>query len=207
MATDSTATDPASTPPVPTDTGQAPAVDTAPNTPSAQPAVDGTDTRYRALQAEFTRKAQALAEAERQLAELSAPEEPESDDEQAPPARKGGRKSQREIELEQALAARDWQIAESIFEPAVIEAYRPFETMWTAATTPADYLNALEAYHQARLAGIQPAPPATPSAPVAAAPLVDSNRQAPATELQDKAREAKEKGNLRGWLDAKLAGG
>ncbi|MCU0250221.1 MAG: hypothetical protein MUE61_08440 [Vicinamibacterales bacterium] len=210
MAEDSAATLATAEAPAQADTPEAAPQDTAQNTPqSPQPKVTWED-RYKASQAELTRKSMALAEKERLLAELMS--EPDEENEEAPAPRKGTRRSEREVELERALVERDWQIAETIYPPEVIGAYVAFAEMFNAAQKPADFIAAAEVYYQRRIAGESPqqaaASPAAPP-PSAVLPRADSNRSdAPALpEIEQQLREAEKKRDLGSWVGAKLRTG
>lgn len=209
MAEDSTAPETAAEAPASADTQTDAAPETDANTRQSQQTTNW-EVRYKAAQAELTRKSQALAQKDAELAQLMSSEDEMDEDEDAPvPARKVGRKSEREVALEEALLARDWQIAQSIYEPEVIEAYTVFATMFNVAQTPADYISAAEAYHQNRLKGATPQQAAAAPAPSSSVmPRTDSNRSdAPSLpEVEQKLREAEKKKDLMGWVSAKLAG-
>ena len=178
MTTDSTATaSTATTAPAPTDTAT-PASDTAQNT-QASPPVDW-QARYRALEADHTRKSTELAALKRAA---DVPDEDE-DEEQEPPIqpRKRGRNLAAELEAERARRENaEWVIASSVYGQEVIEAYSASADLLSAAETAADYVAAFEAYHQRRSAGMTPAQaaapvPAAPAREQAVTPRVDSNQ-------------------------------
>lgn len=205
-------TQPAADAPATADTQEAPAPDTAANTQQSQQPNDW-EARYKALQAEATRKAQALAAKERELAELQAlaDEEPDEDEDGQPVRRSTrARTSQREAELEAQLQQAEWTIARSIYPDAVIDAYEAAATLLEQAETAADYVGAFEAYHLARSQGATPQQAAESFGgppPAAVMPRADSNRSdAPVLpEIEQKLREAEKRKDLQGWVGAQLA--
>jgi hypothetical protein len=192
-------------------TGQDPSAGTpaaaTPGTVEATPQAPAIDwkARYESLQPEFTRKSQALAAAEKERDALRSAPAPDEDDESPTPAKPARRPSESNQEWQKRALAAEWQIAQSVYGEDVITAYSAAQELLTRATTPADFVTAFEAFHQARSKAATPqAAPATP-APVAA-PVVDSNRQdAPASaELGQVVREAVEKRDLLGGVKALL---
>lgn len=211
-------TQPETDAPAEADTQEVPAQDTAANTQQSQQPIDW-QARYRALQAEATRKAQALAAREAELAELRsyAEEEPDEDEEGQPVqrTRRAGRTNQREAELAEALEEAEWTIARSIYPDEVIDAYATAATLLEQASTAADYVAAFEAYHLSRAQGATPQQAAAAfdgnPPPAAVMPRADSNRSdAPVLpELENQLREAERKKDLGGWVAAmrRAAGG
>ena len=146
----------------------APESDTAQNTPPAP--TDNLDSRYKALQAEFTRKSQAAAKAEAKAAELEArlaqqattgtPETPET-----------AQRTSELTRLREQLAESEWARANGVYGPEVATAYEAFQQQLASDQTPLGWLTALESYHETRS---HKAPPVTRAQ--ALAPRVDSNR-------------------------------
>jgi hypothetical protein len=176
------------------------------NTPKS-PAPADWEARYKAAQAEMTRKSQALAEAERRLAEAESYEESDDEDEDEPVqrTRRVSRTSQREAQLEAELQETQWVIARSIYPEDVIDAYAAAADLLEAAETPADYVGVFEAYHQRRSQGMDPEQAAASSR----TPVQTSRIEAPRTEpdltsLNNQAAEARKKGDLTGWVGALL---
>lgn len=211
-------TQPTADAPAEADTQEADAPDTATNTQQSQQPIDW-QARYKALQADATRKAQALAAKEAELAELQsyADEEPDEDEDGEPVqrTRRVSRTSQREAELEAQLQEAEWTIARAIYPDPVIDAYETAATLLEQAQTASDYVAAFEAYHLSRSGGSTPqeamassdgAPP-----PAAVMPRADSNRSdAPVLpEIEQQLREAERKKDLTGFVSAmrKLGGG
>lgn len=195
--------------PAEADTQTTAAPDTEANTPQPQQPTDSWEARYKALQAEKSRKETILAAKDKQLRELLASAGEDEDGDAPAPTRKVAHKSEREAALEAALLQRDWQIAEAIFPPDVIESYGVFANLFNQAQTPADYISAAEAYHQNRVKGAAPQQAAAPGpAPTSVMPRSDSNRSdAPSLpEIEQKLREAEKKHDLGAWVSAKLAG-
>lgn len=211
MAKDSTATQPADEAPAGADTQEPAAPDTAANTQQSPQPIDW-QARYKALQADNTRKAQALAQREQELAELRALADEAEEDEDGEPVqrtRKVGRTSQREAELAAQLQEAEWTIARSIYDDAVIDAYETAATLLEQAQTASDYVAAFEAYHLARSQGSTPQQAAQAAAagsppPAAVMPRSDSNRSdAPVLpEIENKLREAQAKRDLTGFVAA-----
>jgi hypothetical protein len=205
-------TQPAADAPATADTQEAPAPDTAANTQQSQQPIDW-ETRYKALQAEATRKAQALAAREQELAELRsyANEEPAEDEDGQPVRRpQRARTSEREAALEAQLQEAEWTIARSIYPDQVIDAYEAAATLLEQAETAADYVGAFEAYHLARSQGATPQQAAAAfdnPPPAAVMPRADSNRSdAPVLpEIEQKLREAEKRKDLQGWVSAQLS--
>lgn len=206
-------TQPTADAPAEADTQEAAAPDTAANTQQSQQPIDW-QARYKALQAEATRKAQALAAREQELAELrsGAYEEPDENEDGEPVqrTRKVSRTSQREVELTEALEEAEWTIARAIYPDEVIDAYGAAATLLEQASTAADYVAAFEAYHLARSQGATPEQAAAASGgtppPAAVMPRTDSNRSdAPALpEIEQEIREAERKKDLAGFVAAKF---
>jgi len=198
------------------ETAPAPIVDTpvaatpvpAEATPqSPAPTVDW-EARYKAIQPELTRQQQARAAAERERDALRSSRS-EPDDEGIPtPAQPAGRTPEAaQVWQKRALEA-EWQIAKSVHGEEVIAAYGSAAELLRSAATPADYVNAFEAYHQARSKGATHQQAVAEATPTPVAPVVDSNRSdGPLlTEVDQKLREAAAAKDLRGWISAKLSG-
>lgn len=210
------ATEPASPPATP----DAPAADTAQATPPApQPNEDPLEVRNRNQQAEITRQQQARARAEDEASELreqlAARDAGDGADGGEPGEAKPPRQSRTNAEAAEWQAKYEqeaWARAEALHGPAVLTAYNGFAEMWDRAESPADHLNALEAYVQARIAGA-PAPAAggtpLPTREQAVQPRVDPNRSdAPPVDPIDPAKFAGgANGGVSGWLKARLAAG
>ena len=173
--------------------------------PSPAPSVDW-ESRYKAQQAELTRQQMARAAAERERDALKMRQsEPEDEDEAPTAARPARRTPDRDSEWQRRALEAEWQIARSVHGEDVIAAYGTASELLKSASTPADYVNAFEAYHLARSRGMthqEAVAEATPPAPV----VVDSNRtDAPhPSEVDEKLREAAEKKDLAGWISARL---
>ena len=210
MTTDSQATAPETTEvPASTDTTAAPQGETAQSTPASP---QDWERRYKAAQAELTRQAQARAKAERELSELqAAADEPDEDEQEATPRKRASRSSaDAELWQQRALEA-EWVNAQSIYGEDIIGAYTAAAELLDRAQTPADYVGAFEAYHQARLEGATPAAAAQRTSPPAQAqavlPRADSNRSDAPPDLTKQIEEAKRSGDLMAFVKAKLAGG
>lgn len=162
------------------------------------------ENRYKAAQAELTKQQMARAAAERALEALRAEPAPE-DDEAPTAARPARRTSESNQEWQKRALAAEWQIASSVYGPEVIEAYNAAQDLVARATTPADYVTAFEAFHQAR-SKVTPQAPAPAALTPVAAPVVDSNRSdTPASTERDQAvREAVEKKDLLGGIRSLL---
>lgn len=173
------------------------------NTP-APPASADWEARYKAAQAEMTRKAQALAAAERRLAEMQSDDDGD-EDEPAQRSRKASRTSQREAELEAQLQESQWVIARSIYPEDVIDAYSAAADLLESATTPADYVGVFEAYHLRRSQGMTPQQASAPARKSSQPSRVEAPRTEPdLTGLSNQAAEARKKGDLAGWVGALL---
>jgi hypothetical protein len=198
-----TATDPSQgTPPAAT---PVPA-EATPQSPA--PTVDW-ESRFKALQPELTKQQMARAAAERALQALRSAPAPDEDEETPTPARPARRTSESEPEWQKRALTAEWQIAQSVYGEDVIAAYGTAQELLSRATTPADYVTAFEAFHQARSKGAAPTPALTPEATPTPAPVVDSNRSdAPASaEVTQQLREAVEKKDLLGGIKSLLRQG
>lgn len=128
-------------------------------------------------------------------AEEEDAEEPDEAD--APPTRGNDR-----------LERDSWQLAESIYGPESIKAYSNAATLLDRAATPADYVAAFEAYHEARLESAakkaRKAAPAQGGEPSQS--RVDANRPdtGPRNDFDRQAEEALAKGNSLGWFQAQV---
>lgn len=199
---------PAADAPVTPDTQAPLGTDTAANTQQSPQPIDW-QARYRALQAEFTAKAQAVASRDAELEKLRAQADAGDDetDEDAPAQRrKASRASEREAALAAALEEAEWTIARSIYPDEVIDAYASAAGLLERAQTAADYVGAFEAYHQARNRGATPQQAAEAAPTPAVPPIADSNRSdAPVLpEIENQLREAAQKRDLTSWVGAKL---
>lgn len=197
-----TATDP--TPGTPPAATPVPA-EATPQSPA--PTVDW-EARYRAIQPELTRQQQARAAAERERDALKSAQ-PEDDEEVLTPARPARRNSEASDEWQRRALDAEWQIARSVHGDEVIAAYEVAAGLLNSAATPADSVNAFEAYFQARAKGMTHREAVAEVAPAAPEPVVDSNRSdAPASaEVDQKLREAVEKKDLLGGIQAMLRRG
>lgn len=197
-----TATDPSrGTPPAAT---PVPA-EATPQSPA--PTVDW-ETRYKAAQAELTKQQMARSEAERQRDALRQQQsEPDDEEDTAAGRRVARRSSETEAELRRQLADRDLQIARSVYGDETFMAAQTFEQLLATAATPADRIGALEVYRTRFL--VPPSVPTLTPEPPPPAPVVDSNRSdAPASaEVDQKLREAVEKKDLLGGIQAMLRRG
>lgn len=165
--------------------------------------------RLRAMQAEITRQQQARATAERERDALKAAARNEPNDEEVPTPARPGRTPEGDADWRKRALEAEWQIARAVHGEDVIAAYSVGSELLNRAATPADYVNAFEAYYQARNKGATHQQAVEVATPVPAAPVVvDSNRSdGPLlTELDQKVREAAAAKDLRGWISAKLAG-
>jgi hypothetical protein len=211
VAEDSTPTQPTPDAPATADTPTAAAPDTGANTQQSPQPTDW-ESRYKASQAELTRKSQALIARERDLEDLrAASTESDEGDEEAPqPGRKPNRQAETIAKYEERLAEAEWTIARSIYDDSTIDAYSSAATLLESAETATDHVAAFEAYHQARLGGATPAaaaPTVGAPPPSAVAPRADSNRSdAPVLpDVEAQLREASEKHDLGLGVKALLA--
>lgn len=120
--------------------------DTAPDTQAGS--VDW-EKRYRDLQSAKDREVDTLR---RQLEAAQAEdgggeEDDEEDGEPEAPAPKPSNRLERD----------SWQLATKVYGEDAIDAYGKSAVLLERAATPADFVAAFEAYHQARLAGSAPA--------------------------------------------------
>ena len=156
-----------------------------------QPGSD-PETRLAEAQATITRQAQELA-----LYRGKAIE-PDGDDES------GGEPSSDDMLVR---ATQDsWQLAERLHGAEAIDAYRVAHRLIERAATPADFVTALEAYHQIRSGTLDPSgKPAAGKAKAtgqtraeALEPRVDANRSDPGSDpnADQKLSEAKKAGSL-----------
>jgi hypothetical protein len=212
VAEDSTTTQPEADAPAEADTPTPPALDTDANTQQSPKPTDW-EARYKAIQAENTRKSQALIAKEKEIADLRLAREEDDEEEEEEPtrARKSSRRSAEIADYEERLAEAEWTIARAIYDEPTITAYASAATLLDQAKTASDHVAAFEAYHQARLGGATPeeATPRGAPPPAAVQPRADSNRSdAPVLpEIEQKLREAEKKRDLGSWVSAKLAGG
>lgn len=207
-------TQPAPAAPATADTPTAAVPDTGANTQQSPQPMDW-ESRYKASQAELTRKSQALIAKDQELAGLRATGggDEEGDDDQPARVRKPNRQSEAVVAMQQRLEEAEWTIARAIYDEPTIDAYATAATLLERADTAADHVAAFEAYHQARLGGATPAAataaPASSGAPPPAAvqPRVDSNRSdAPVLpDVDAQLREAKEKHDLQAGIRAIFA--
>ncbi|MCJ7678783.1 MAG: hypothetical protein MUO35_13800 [Anaerolineales bacterium] len=177
--------------------------------PSPAPTVDW-ENRYKAAQAELTRQQMARAQAERERDALKFDRPEPDDDSDAPtPARPAKRNSEAAVEWQKRALAAEWQNARSVFGEEIVDTYAVSAGLLGSASTPADYVNAFEVYHQARSKGMTHQQAVAEAAPPPPAPVVDSNRSdGPLlAEVDQKLREAAAANDLRGWLKAKLSAG
>ena len=155
--------------------------------------------RYQELQSAKDRK---IAELQAKLAGGPSQDDDEEDegaddeDDDEPAESRGGDR----------LEEQNWALAETVFGSDAIKAYGKSATLLERAQTPADFVGAFEAYHQARLRGAakpkrqQQAQASEPSQPV------DANRSdaAPRNDLDRQAEEALARGDSRSWLTAQV---
>jgi hypothetical protein len=210
--TDSDATLPGTATPA-ADTSPVGSEDTAQTTPPPAQPTEDWQARYKALQTEFTRKAQALSGAESELAELrSAPAASDEDDDEAP--KRGGRESAALVAARDRAEQAEWQIAEMVHWTEAVEAYALQAQMEGTAQTASDritaFVAAAEKYHQARLGGATPAaaaPSGLPTRAEAVQPRVDQNQSdAPApSNLDPKRYEGGANGGGRAFFREQLA--
>ena len=195
MPTDPTATqDPA---PDPIEDTQADGEqDTAPDT---QGSTADWESRYKELQKRATR-----AERERDLLRQQATttsDEDEEDEEVAEP--KPATRSKTNDRVQRDL----WNLAEQLYGENAVEAYGRAQRLVERAETPADFIAAFEAYHEARLKGSAPAAAAQAQGEQPTQRRIESNRPDASpdlTQLDQKAEAAKGRGDLRGFLAAQL---
>jgi hypothetical protein len=209
VAQDSTPTQAAPDAPATADTQTAATPDTGANTQQSPQPTDW-ESRYKASQAELTRKSQALIARERELTELQRAGDGSEEEGDEPPARSrtSTRQSEALAKAEERLAEAEWTIARAIYPEQAIDAYVAASTLLDHAETASDHVAAFEAYHQARLGGATPAAAAPSGAPppAAIAPRADSNRSdAPVLpDVEAQLREAKEKHDLSSGIRAIL---
>ena len=195
MPTDPTATqDPA---PDPIEDTQADGEqDTAPDT---QGSTVDWESRYKELQKRATR-----AERERDLLRQQATttsdedeEEPAEEVTEPAPRNRSNERVQRDL----------WNLAEQLYGENAVEAYGRAQRLVERAETPADFIAAFEAYHEARLKGSAPAAAAQAQGEQPPQRRIESNRPDASpdlNQLDQKAEAAKGRGDLRGFLAAQL---
>jgi hypothetical protein len=112
------------------------------------------------------------------------------------------------------LEAQNQTLADELFGEDVVAAYGAAEDLLVNAQTPADWYSALEAYHQARLAGVQAPAAAAGNEPATGArtrqealqPRVDPNRSDGGPDSDDAGlAEAGKKGDPKFWDKAASA--
>jgi Skp family chaperone for outer membrane proteins len=196
--------------PATADTQTAAAPDTGANTQQSPQPMDW-ESRYKASQAELTRKSQALIAKDQELDELRISGEGDEEGDDTPRVRKSNRQSEAVAAMQERLEEAEWTIARAIYDEPTIDAYATAATLLEKADTAADHVAAFEAYHQARLGGATPAvaasAPAGAPPPAAVQPRVDSNRSdAPVLpDVEAQLREATEKHDLGAGIRAILA--
>jgi len=170
-----------------------------------QPTDEGTaEARLRATQAALTRKNREAADLQRKIEALESrrPDGVEPSEPETP----------RERELRERVEAYEWQTAESVYGPELMEVYTASAELYAADPTPSGALASYEAYHQARSAqeGKVAAPAAAgerlPTRSEAVQPRVDANRQDAAvlSQLDHDVEEAKRAGSLDNFITASM---
>lgn len=153
------------------------------------------EKRYRDLQSFTTKRIEQLQSQLMGGDEGDEDAEEEDDDEEPDDAGTASR-----------LEQQNWALAEQMFGGAAIKAYERAAKLMDRAQTPADYVAAFEAYHQARIGGTkkpntrQQAQADEPSQPV------DANRPdtSPRTDFDRQAEEARASGNSLAWFQAQV---
>ena len=124
------------------DTGEGATENTAQDTQqSARTDVDW-QSRYRALQSQTAKEREELARLRAQA----------RTDEAAPPDQ--GRTER--MTPDDSLLAESWALAQAVHGEEAIAAYDAVYQLLDTAATPADFISALEAYHEARSRGATP---------------------------------------------------
>ncbi len=191
-----------------------PALDPTEGTPADESEGTAEDTqgssvdwekKYREAQKVISKQGQELGLYRQQSTDESDEDEEEDEEDEPEPQPR-----QRERASEDRLAGDSWVLAEQLYGAEAVTAYGKAAKLWNRAVTPADHVAAMEAYHEARLAGATPQQAASPQAQGnAPQPRIESNRpdEGPnQTEIDRKAEAAKAKGDSRGWLSAQLEG-
>lgn len=161
------------------------------------------ETRYRNLQSHTSQKIDQL---QRQLEALTtqgdddeaAGEDDSDEEEDEAPVR--DRRAER-------LERESWALAEQVYGGDTIKAYEKAAVLFDKAQTPADYIAAFEAYHQARLGGGQKKAQRQAQDDSSQQPQVDPNRPdaSPRNDnLNREAEEARARGDSRGFFLAQV---
>lgn len=173
------------------------ASDSGQDSPEPQQPPEPAEKRVSAAQAALHAKTRENADLRRQIEALESrrPDAGGPVEEETP----------RERELRERVEAYEWQTAESVYGPDLLEAYATAAELYANDPTPMGALASYEAYHEARLAGATAAAPAAeglPSRTEALKPRVDANRSdaASLSQLDNDIEEAKRMGNDAGLL-------
>lgn len=158
------------------------------------------ESQYKELQKRATK-----AERERDILRQQATDTSDEDEEepaeevteQKPRTRPNNDRVQRDL----------WNLAEQLYGENAVEAYGRAQRLVERAETPADFIAAFEAYHEARLKGSTPAAAAQAQGEQPPQRRIESNRPDASpdlNQLDQKAEAAKGRGDLRGFLAAQL---
>lgn len=174
--------------------------DTAPDT---QGSTVDWESRYKELQSrasKIERERDLLRQQSTPASQDDGYDEP--DEEPAPPPTR-----QAAAPATDRLSRDSWALAEQVYGQPALDAYGRAARLLDRAQTPADYVAAFEAYHEARIGGAKPAAAAQAAQAPASQPRIESNRPDASPDLSvidQKAEAAQAKGDLKGYFAAKL---
>jgi hypothetical protein len=175
-------------------------LDTAPDTQGSS--VDW-EQKYREAQKLISKQGHELGIYRQSATESNEDDEEAEEEEPEPQPQRRDRSVESRLELE------SWQLAEQVYGEEALAAYTRSAPLLDRAVTPADYVAAFEAYHQARLGGVKPAKAAAAAQAQGEPPQprMESNRpdEGPdQTQIDQRAEAAKAKGDSRGWIQTQL---
>jgi hypothetical protein len=156
------------------------------------------EAKYREAQKVISRQGQELG----LLRRVDPEQDDETEDEEPEPEPEPTR-----TPASDRLERDSWALAEQIYGEDSIAAYGRAAKLLDRAATPADYVAAFEAYHQARLGDGKPAAAAVPAQGNGSPQQhIESNRPdaSPPTDLDQAAEAALAKGDSRGYFYKKL---